>query len=165
MRDLGSAKMAGRIRLRESRTPTFRVGATRAPTFFQKSPPVSQAGCRSLLLAAQTQLLDQGLVTPGVVTPEIVQQPSPLAHQLEQAPTRVMILLVRLEMLGEFVDPFGQDRDLDLRRAGIRLVGPEVLDDLSLAFSGNQGRVSLRASRIASAQSSSGDPTQSMRSL
>ena len=143
MRDLGSAKMDGRIQLRESRTPTFRVGATRAPTsirYFQVSPPVPQAGCRSLLLAAQTQLLDQGLVTPGVATPEIIQQPSPLAHQLEQATTRVMILLVRLEMLGEFVDPFGQDRDLDLRRAGIRLVGPEVLDDLSLAFSGNQGR-------------------------
>jgi hypothetical protein len=29
--------------------------------------------CRPFFLAAQTQLLDQGLVTPGVVTPEIVE--------------------------------------------------------------------------------------------
>jgi hypothetical protein len=76
-----------------------------------------------------------------------------------------MILLVRLEVLGEFVDPFGQDRDLNLRRAGVRLVGPEVLDDLSLAFSGNQGRVSLRASRTASAHGFPEDPTQGARSL
>ena len=115
MRDLGYAKMAGWIRLRESRTPTFRVGAIRTPTSFRNVRLSLRRGCRPILLAAQTQLLDQGLVTPGVVTPEIIQQPSPLAHQLEQAATRVMILLVRLEVLGELVDPLGQDRDLDLR--------------------------------------------------
>src|SRR5437899_7516804 len=41
----------------------------------------------------------------------------------------MVVLLVRLEVLGEVEDALGQERDLHLGRAGIALVGAELLDD------------------------------------
>ena len=50
---------------------------------------------------------------------------------------------VRLEMLGEIVDAFREDRHLHFRRTGIaRLLG-EFLDDFSLAAGGNRHRSSF----------------------
>ena len=45
---------------------------------------------------------------------QVVQQPAPAADHLQQAAPRVVVLLVRLQVLGEPVDPLGQDRDLHL---------------------------------------------------
>src|SRR5262249_47863867 len=56
--------------------------------------------------------------------------------QLEQPATRVVIVLVRAEVLGELVDPARQHRDLDFRRAGVRLRAAVFLDDLLLLFLG-----------------------------
>lgn len=41
----------------------------------------------------------------------------------------MVILNVNLEVLGEIVDALTQQRDLHFRRAGIRLMKPELLDN------------------------------------
>ena len=75
-------------------------------------------------------------------TGQIMQAAALLAHtpaptdQQEQAPPAVVVVLVLLEVLGEVADPAGQHRDLDLRRAGVRLVLPERLRGLLLRFLG-----------------------------
>src|SRR5262245_16457659 len=69
--------------------------------------------------AAQPQALDQRLVAIGAGPPYVVEQPPALTHQPQQAAAGVVVLLVLLEVLREIVDPLGQQRDLDLRRAGV----------------------------------------------
>src|ERR1700737_3854188 len=84
-------------------------------------------GTASLLPDAEP--FDQLLVALGVLGLQIVEEPPPLADQLEQAAPRVVVLLVGLEMLGQVMDALGEQRDLHLGRAGVALVGAELLDD------------------------------------
>src|SRR6185437_11280922 len=63
----------------------------------------------------QTQALDQRVVARGVLGLEVIEQTAALADHLEQATTRMVILRVTLEVLGEIADTLAQDRDLDFR--------------------------------------------------
>src|SRR5215467_4222896 len=90
--------------------------------------------------AANAELLDQRLVAALVGALEIIEKLAPLRHELEQAPARMIVFHVSLEMLGEIIDPFGQNRDLDLGRpgvAGLARVGP---DHFRLALRRNRHR-------------------------
>src|SRR5687767_5904326 len=95
------------------------------------------------LLAAQAELLDQGLVAIGAHAPQIIEQPAALAHQLEQAAAGMVVLLVRLEVERELVDPLRQQRDLHLGGAGVGAVGAVGLEDLAFLLSGDQGMADL----------------------
>ena len=53
---------------------------------------------------------------------EVVEQAAALADHHQQAAARVVVLLVRLEVLGQVGDALGQDRDLHLRRTGVALL-------------------------------------------
>src|SRR5690606_34562646 len=55
---------------------------------------------------------------------------------LQESPPRVMVLLVGLQVLGELVDPLGEDRDLHLGRARVGLVAAVAVDDLRLRVLG-----------------------------
>ena len=57
-----------------------------------------------------------------VLVAQIGEQPATATNQLQQPAPRVMIVLVRAQMIGQHVDPLGQQRDLNLRRAGVGLV-------------------------------------------
>jgi hypothetical protein len=46
---------------------------------------------------------------------QVIQEPTTLADELEQAAARVVVVRVRLEMVGKVIDPFAEDRDLDFR--------------------------------------------------
>ncbi|MPN38949.1 hypothetical protein SDC9_186474 [bioreactor metagenome] len=46
----------------------------------------------------------------------------------------MLVLRVRLHVLGEHVDPLGQNGDLDLGRAGVRGVGAVGVDNSGLLF-------------------------------
>ena len=63
-----------------------------------------------------------------------------LTHELQQPAPRVVILHVRLEVLGELVDAAREDRDLDLGRAGVRLVAAVLFDEHPLLLGMDQGR-------------------------
>ena len=76
---------------------------------------------------ANTEPVDQLLVPVWVDGFDVIEQAAPLAHQLEQAPPRMVILGVGLEVIGEIGNPLGQDRDLDFRRPGIAGYTPNRL--------------------------------------
>src|SRR5688572_20908035 len=86
-----------------------------------------------VLLASDPELLDDDAIPLGFPVSQILQQPSPLADEHQQATARVMVLRVALEMLGQAVDAFRQQRDLHLGRTGVALVGTELLDQALLA--------------------------------
>src|SRR5436190_17056542 len=81
--------------------------------------PICFDGRRGRELTPKTQALDQRVVALAVPGLEIVEQTAALADHLEQAATRMVILGVALEVLGEIGDAFAQDGDLNLRRARV----------------------------------------------
>src|SRR3954470_24916459 len=90
----------------------------------------------ALRLAAQAELLDQGAVALEILALQVVQEAAAPSDELEQAATRVVVVLVRPEVLGQLVDALGEHRDLNLGRAGIGLVLAELPDMLQLLFLG-----------------------------
>ena len=50
---------------------------------------------------------------------EVMEQTATLADQSQQTEARVMVFLVRREMLGQLVDPAREQRDLNFRRATV----------------------------------------------
>src|ERR1700704_3534731 len=95
---------------------------------------------RRLTSAANAELLDQALVAAFVGALEIVEKLATLRHHLQQASPRMIVLHVSLEMLGEIIDPFGQDRDLHLRRPGVAGLLRVSLDDFRLTLRRNRHR-------------------------
>src|SRR5437773_11173876 len=77
---------------------------------------------------ADSELVDERAVALGVLVLEVLEQPSALADQHQEATPRVVVLGVLLEVIGETVDPFRQERDLDLGRPGVARVDAELLD-------------------------------------
>src|SRR5215212_3842665 len=71
-------------------------------------------------LPAEPQLLDEGSVSLEVCPLQVVQEPPPASDELQEAAARVVVVLVRPQMLRQLVDPARQHRDLDLRRTGVR---------------------------------------------
>src|SRR5690349_4091171 len=64
----------------------------------------------------------------------IRQEAAPAADELEQPAAGVVILRMCPQMLGQIVDALREERDLHLRRAGVFLVRPMLLDDLLFHF-------------------------------
>src|SRR5205814_10613191 len=84
-----------------------------------------------------------GLVTPLVLPLDVIEQGTARCDHLQKAPARLVVLHVGLEVPGEVIDAFRQDRDLNLGRAGVAgLVGIR-LDDFRFAFGGNRHRQTL----------------------
>src|SRR5262245_31372028 len=92
-----------------------------------------RAPCARCALAAQAKFVDDLGVPLGGLVLEVIEEPPALCHHLQQAAPRGVVALVRGEVLGQPVDSFGQQRNLHLRRSGIRRGAPELADDLRLA--------------------------------
>ena len=73
-------------------------------------------------LLADAQLRNYGLATLGIVFLQIVEQATPLAHHHQQAAPGGVILLMRLEVVGQLANALAQDRDLHFRASGISRV-------------------------------------------
>jgi len=80
----------------------------------------------------EPELGDDGSVALDVGALQVIQQPAPLADQLEQPTPRVVVVSVRFEMVGEVIDPLAEDRDLDFGRSGVLVVQTVGLDDARL---------------------------------
>jgi hypothetical protein len=65
-------------------------------------------------LTTQTQSSDDFVVLLYVRLLQVIEQTSAMRDHLEQAAPRMIVLLMYLEMLGEFVDTLTQERDLYL---------------------------------------------------
>ena len=81
-------------------------------------------------LLAYSKPLDQVLIPPEIRTSKIIQEPSSLPDQFQEAAPRVVILDVNLEMTGKVLDPLAEQRNLHFRRARVRRMSSELLDRL-----------------------------------
>jgi hypothetical protein len=90
--------------------------------------PKAQVALRKLL--AELELLGNRLVAVYVGSLQIIEQTPPLANHHEQSPAGAMILLIFLKVIGEMVDALRQQRNLDIRRAGIPLVELKITNRL-----------------------------------
>src|SRR5690606_18251294 len=92
-------------------------------------------------LAADAESLDEILITRLVARLDVVEQAAAQTDHLEQATTGMVVLGVVAEMLSEVLDPLGENGDLNLRRAGVSVLGGEFLYERALALRGNRHRV------------------------
>src|SRR5688572_32704112 len=88
---------------------------------------------QDVCLATDPELLDDRAIPLGLLVPQILQEPSPLADEHQQPAAGVVILRMALEVLGQTVDALGQERNLNLGRTGVALVSAELLDQAPLA--------------------------------
>src|ERR1700736_1308555 len=112
---------------------------------FRNHAQKTRATCARVLNNSTTNvmLFEQRLVTRLVLLLDVIEKRPARRHQLQKAATRMVVLHVGLEMPGEVVDAFRQDRDLNLGRAGVAgLVGIR-LDDFRFTFGGNRHRQTL----------------------
>src|SRR3972149_1585266 len=83
---------------------------------------------------ADPELFSQGPKPLRTLLSEILQETAALADEHQQAPPGVVILHMQLEVIGQAVDALRQERDLDLRRAGVPFVESKLLDEALLRF-------------------------------
>src|SRR5207248_11687487 len=83
---------------------------------------------------AQAQVFDQRPVALEVGALQIGEKPPPAPDQHQQAAAGMMVLGLLAQVLGEVVDALGEQRDLDLRRAGVLLAGAEARGELALSL-------------------------------
>ena len=80
-------------------------------------------------LLAKPKPSDRRAIPLDVLARQIRQQTTPLSHQLEQSAPGVEVVLVLAEVIGQPVDPLGEESDLNLRRTGIIRVGAKLRND------------------------------------
>ena len=90
-------------------------------------------------LLADAQLADYVAVAVRVMRLQVIQQATALADEHQETAPRGVILLVGLEMLSQFADTRTQNRNLDFRRTGVRVMRPEALNQVSLFGSRQHG--------------------------
>ena len=86
------------------------------------------------LLAADAQARDQSLVAFRAAATQIIEQTAAPRDHLKEAPTGVVILRVGFEVRHQLIDALAQDCNLDLWRAGVRFVDPELRNCFGLYF-------------------------------
>src|SRR5882724_1958011 len=84
--------------------------------------------------AAQAEIVEELLIARGIFALEIVEKRAALIHHLEQALTRMVVLLVRVEVRCQAVDTLGQQCDLHFRRTGVVLGALEFFHHRAFAF-------------------------------
>src|SRR5438876_1029119 len=93
---------------------------------------------------ANPELLDDRPVPLGVLLAQVLDQTPPLADQHQQTASRMVVLGVLLEVLGQAVDPLGEKRDLHLGRPRVSIVDAILLDEGLLLFDGQRHGASNR---------------------
>src|ERR1041384_1229508 len=78
--------------------------------------------------AAQLEPVDQLLVATGVLDLQIFEQAPALTDHHQQPAAGMEILAGGRKMLGEVLDPLGEDRALHFRGAGVAFFGRIVFD-------------------------------------
>src|SRR3954465_3158758 len=101
-------------------------------------------------LLADPELADYVPVTVRIVGLQIIQQPAAFAHQHQKAAPGCVVLRMGLEVFGQLANPLTQNRNLDFRRTGVRLMRPEALNQVSLLCSRQHGGLLLLSSQSTS---------------
>lgn len=88
-------------------------------------------------LSTQAEALNQRAVTLDVDALEVPEKTTTLPDEKQKAATRVVVVLVSLEVLSEFVDSVRHQSNLDLGRTRVTGVGLVLLDDGLFFFGGH----------------------------
>src|ERR1700722_13161190 len=99
---------------------------------FRVPPTDAREIPRANLLTANTQPFDQLLVTPIVRAPQVIENLAWLRDGLQQAPPRMVVFVVGLEVIRQVVDPLGEERNLDLGRTRVAGLSGVRLNDFRL---------------------------------
>src|SRR5215204_7338922 len=75
-------------------------------------------------LPTQTELGDDRPVALDVLLLQVLEQPAPLANHLEQAPPRMVVVLVLAQVVRKVSYTPREHSDLHLRRPGVAFVRP-----------------------------------------
>jgi len=89
-----------------------------------------------LELFADAELLNDVFVRLGIVALEVVEQTTTSADHHEKTATGRVVLLMGLEMFGQFADPFTQDCNLHLRATGVRGMRAILADNALFSLAG-----------------------------
>ena len=71
------------------------------------------------MLLSYAQLLDDLAIAVKIVRLQVIQMPAPLPDHLQKTSPRMLIVLVRLQMLRQMADPSAQNCYLHFRRTCI----------------------------------------------
>src|SRR5262245_15454730 len=96
--------------------------------------PGRHPGFGARRLAAESEPRNDGPVARAVLLHEICEKAAALAHELEEAAERMIVLREAPEVPGQLLDPLRQERDLDFRGAGVTFLGGIPGNDLLLLF-------------------------------
>ena len=91
--------------------------------------PADRVACVTKALFAKVQFLEQLGILGKIVLLEVIEELPTARGHLQKTAARVEILAVRAEVLGQVIDPGGEQRDLDVAGAGVLLVGFILADD------------------------------------
>jgi len=87
-------------------------------------------------LLADAMFLNDGFVAFGIRLSQVIEQAATPAHHHEKTAPGGMVLLMRLEMLGQLANPRTQDGNLNFRGAGIVIVSPVLFNQSGFFLSG-----------------------------
>ena len=86
------------------------------------------------VLLTQAEPLNHLLIASAVGAGEILEQLVSAADQLQQPATRGVILLMRLKVALELIDPLGEQSDLHIGRTRVFFMHPKVGNRFRLSF-------------------------------
>src|SRR5699024_1340390 len=102
----------------------------RAPATVGPARPPRGTEPAAVWLSTQTEAFDERAVALDVGVAQVAEQAAALSDEEQQAAAAVVVVLVGLEVFGQVGDALGEQRDLDLRRAGVAFAGRVLGDDL-----------------------------------
>ena len=83
---------------------------------------------------AKLQLLRNRLITSGIRIVQIIEQTAALTDHFQEPAARAVVFHVLLQMLGQFIDPLGEQSDLHIGRTRVALMHPKVGNRFGLSF-------------------------------
>jgi hypothetical protein len=97
-----------------------------SPETARLSKKTKSANCR---LATKSETLNERTVTRNVNVGEVTEETAALADEEEKSATRVVVVLVLLEVLGQILDARGEQCNLNLRGSSVTGVRCVFFDD------------------------------------
>ena len=92
--------------------------------------PADRIARMTKALFPEVQFLQQLVVFWQVMPFQVVEQFPAAAGHLQQSAAGVEVLAMGAQVLGQVIDPGGQQRDLNFARAGVLIVGFVFCDDV-----------------------------------
>jgi hypothetical protein len=88
-----------------------------------------KAAAAQEVLSAQAEALDELTVALNVDIRQVAEETTTLTHEKQKATTRVVVVLVLFQVLGEIFDASGEEGNLNLGGTGVTRVSGKLFDD------------------------------------